>query len=230
MKLSGLQKLTLLDYPGKVACTVFTAGCNYRCPFCHNGDLVLPELMPPPLAEADFFAFLQKRRGVLDGVCVSGGEPLIHEDILAFLERIKQLGYAVKLDTNGAFPDKLRALVEAGLVDYVAMDIKNSPERYAQTVGVDPMDLGPVRESVAYLLSGAVDHEFRTTVVRQLHTAEDLVNIGKWISGAERYFLQAFVDSEYVLQGGLSGYSKEELQALKERVSAFVPGVQLRGI
>ncbi|MGI6201598.1 MAG: anaerobic ribonucleoside-triphosphate reductase activating protein [Christensenellales bacterium] len=230
MKLAGLQKLTLLDYPGKVACTVFTAGCNYRCPFCHNGDLVLPELMPPALAEADFFAFLQKRRGVLDGVCVSGGEPLIHGDIPAFLERIKALGYAVKLDTNGAFPDKLRALVEAGLVDYVAMDIKNAPDRYAQTVGVDRLDLAPVRESVAYLLSGAVDYEFRTTVVRQLHSAEDLENIGKWLSGAKRYFLQAFVDSEYVLKGGLTSYSKTELEALRERVCALVPSVQLRGV
>ena len=165
LDIQGLQKLTLLDWPGKVACTVFLGGCDFRCPFCHNGDLVAGP-MPPGMAEEELLDFLRKRRGLLDGVCVTGGEPLLRPDLEGLLSRIRDLGFPVKLDTNGNHPQALRHLWERGLVDYVAMDIKNSPARYAETVGVPGLDLGPVRESAAWLLEGGVDYEFRTTVVR----------------------------------------------------------------
>ena len=229
MEIQGLQKMTLLDYPGKVACTVFLGGCDFRCPFCHNGELVLSPA-PAEMNQEELLAFLKKRQGLLDGVCITGGEPLLRPDLPQLLEAVKALGYPVKLDTNGSHPRALVDLVERKLVDYVAMDVKNSPERYPETVGVPGLDVGPIRESVGFLLEGLVDYEFRTTVVRQLHSAEDLENIGKWLSGAKRYFLQAFVDSEYVLKGGLTSYSKTELEALRERVCALVPSVQLRGV
>ena len=228
MKLSGLQKTTLLDFPGKVACTLFTPGCNFRCPFCHNAGLVLGEEEELPVSEA--LSFLKKRKGILEGVCVTGGEPLLQKGIPDFLGEIKALGLAVKLDTNGSFPDRLRALVEAKLVDYVAMDIKNSPERYAETAGVPDFDLAPVSESVEYLKSGAVESEFRTTVVRELHGAEDFRRIGEWIRGAKKYFLQKFTDSGELLGEGLSACSPQEMRAFAEIVKPYVEEVRLRGV
>jgi len=229
MKLAGLQKLTLLDFPGHVACTVFTAGCNLRCPFCHNSELVLPERKPKLMDEEDFFSFLKKRQGILEGVCVTGGEPLIQKDIAPFLARIKDLGYAVKLDTNGCFPQILRALVEQGLVDFVAMDIKNSLARYAQTAGIPALDLTAVQESVAYLMSGAVDYEFRTTVAAQLHDEESFEDIARWIAGAKRYALQEFKDSGDILTDGLTPCTTEQMQVFLSVLKPFVPGAFLRG-
>ena len=229
MKLAGLQKLTLLDFPGHVACTVFTAGCNLRCPFCHNSELVLPERKPELMDEEDFFSFLKKRQGILEGVCVTGGEPLIQKDIAPFLARIKDLGYAVKLDTNGCFPQILRALVEQGLVDFVAMDIKNSPARYAKTAGIPALDLTAVQESVAYLMSGAVDYEFRTTVAAQLHDEESFEDIARWIAGAKRYALQEFKDSGDILTDGLTPCTTERMQVFLSILKPFVPGAFLRG-
>lgn len=230
MRIEGLQKLTLLDYPGRMACTVFLGGCNFRCPFCHNSDLLPAGQAPAAVEEAELLAFLRKRRGILDGVCVTGGEPLLNADIGALLEKIKALGYAVKLDTNGSRPQALKALVGAGLVDAVAMDIKNAPERYAETVGLRAFDLKPVRESVAYLLTGAVPYEFRTTVVREFHDADSFVEIGRWIKGAPRYFLQGFVDSERVLEGGLHPCTKEEMERFAAIVRPFVGQAELRGV
>ena len=229
MKLAGLQKLTLLDFPGHVACTVFTAGCNLRCPFCHNSELVLPERKPALMDEEDFFSFLSKRQGILEGVCVTGGEPLLQQDISHFLRRIKELGYAVKLDTNGCFPEVLRTLVEEGLVDFVAMDIKNSPERYGQTVGIPNFDLTPVRESVDFLLSGAVDYEFRTTVAAQFHDEQSFEEIARWIAGTKRYALQEFKDSGDILTGGLTPCTPAQMQAFLSIVKPLVPGAFLRG-
>jgi len=229
MKLAGLQKLTLLDFPGHVACTVFTAGCNLRCPFCHNSELVLPERKPKLMDEEDFFSFLKKRQGILEGVCVTGGEPLIQKDIAPFLARIKDLGYAVKLDTNGCFPQILRALVEQGLVDFVAMDIKNSLARYAQTAGIPALDLTAVQESVAYLMSGAVDYEFRTTVAAQLPDEESFEDIARWIAGAKRYALQEFKDSGDILTDGLTPCTTEQMQVFLSVLKPFVPGAFLRG-
>lgn len=229
MKLAGLQKLTLLDFPGHVACTVFTAGCNLRCPFCHNSELVLPDRKPALMDEEDFFSFLKKRQGILEGVCVTGGEPLLQQDIAPFLRRIKELGFAVKLDTNGCFPKVLRSLVEQGLVDFVAMDIKNSPARYAETAGIPALDITSVQESVSFLLSGAVDYEFRTTVASQFHDEQSFEDIACWIAGAKRYALQEFKDSGDILAGGLTPCSPDQMQAFLSILKPHIPGAFLRG-
>ena len=229
MDIQGLQKMTLLDYPGRVACTVFLGGCDLRCPFCHNGGLVLGP-MPAELDSEELLAFLKKRRGLLDGVCVTGGEPLLRPDLPELLARIKELGYPVKLDTNGSHPERLRSLVQQGLVDYVAMDIKNSPERYGETVGVPALDLTPFQESVAFLLQGSVDYEFRTTVVREFHDSDSFQAIGPWLSGARRYFLQCFVDRDTVLQEGLHPWDADSLRAFADLVCHYVYEVELRGV
>ncbi|MCF2555341.1 anaerobic ribonucleoside-triphosphate reductase activating protein [Faecalicatena contorta] len=230
MVIQGLQKLTLLDYPGKVACTIFTAGCNFRCPFCHNASLVIDTYKNQEIPEEELFSFLKKRTGVLDGVCVTGGEPLIQQGIEDLLMNIKELGYAVKLDTNGSFPDKLRRLVEQGLVDYVAMDIKNSQESYGKTIGIEEYDIENVNRSVQYLLRGNVPYEFRTTVVQELHRRSDFESIGRWIEGAQHYYLQQFVDSGDIIQSGLHGYNKDIMNQALEIVRKRVPTAELRGL
>lgn len=230
MKIQGLQKTTLLDYPEKVACTVFTAGCNFRCPFCHNASLVVDIPKEAAISEEEFFSFLKKRQGILDGVCVSGGEPLLQPDIEDFIRKIKELGYAVKLDTNGSFPNKLKTLVEKGFVDYVAMDIKNSPEDYAATAGISVPDIEAIRESVAYLKEGHVPYEFRTTVVKNYHTKENFEKIGMWIRGAEKYFLQNFVDSGDLICSKITGCDEEEMKEFLLTVRPYIPCVSLRGI
>lgn len=232
MKITGIQKLTLLDYPGTVACTVFTSGCNFRCPFCHNSMLVLPEQITENyLTDDEVFGFLKKRRGVLDGVAVTGGEPLLHRDLPQFLEKVKMLGYKIKLDTNGSAPELLREIVEAGLVDRVAMDIKNSPEQYAKTVGLEKFDIAPVESSKNFLLSSSVDYEFRTTVVKGLHTKESLMSAAEWIRGAKEYYLQQFKDSgSLILPQGLQAYDEKEMYALAQAVREIIPGVLVRGI
>lgn len=231
MFISGLQKLTLLDFPGRVACTVFTGGCNFRCPFCHNAPLVLPDRLSQDSSEADVLAFLQKRQGVLDGVAITGGEPLLHKDIGAFLEKVRALGYKIKLDTNGSFPDRLIALVDAGLVDRVAMDIKNSPPLYARTADVKDMDLSAIERSKNFLLEGRVEYEFRTTVVKGLHTKESIAGAAEWIKGAKEYYLQQFKDSGDVLKlDGLSAFDENEMHVLADAAAQFVPAVQLRGV
>ena len=229
MDIQGLQKMTLLDWPGKVACTVFLGGCDFRCPFCHNAEL-LEGPMPAEMTGEELLAFLGRRRGLLDGVCVTGGEPLLRPDLAGLLADIKALGYPVKLDTNGSHPDRLVRVWEQGLVDYVAMDVKNSPLRYAGTAGVSGLDLGPLRASVAWLLEGRVDYEFRTTAVRQLHDAQSFRDIGEWIAGARRYYIQNFVDRDTVLSPGLSGFEKEELEGFAGLVRPLVERVELRGV
>ena len=226
MVISGLQKLTLLDFPQKVACTVFLGGCNLRCPFCQNGEIL--DGRTAGMTEDDFFAFLKKRQKILDGVCVSGGEPLLHEGIFSFIEKIRALGYAVKLDTNGTFPVRLKRLVQEKLIDYVAMDIKNSPKKYARTAGT-AVNLENIRESAAFLMESDFDYEFRTTVVAKYHRAEDFIAIGEWLRGAKKYFLQNFVDSEFVLEKGLTAYSDEDLQAFKQLLLPYIPTTKIRG-
>lgn len=230
MRLGGLQKMTLLDFPGRVACTVFTVGCNFRCPFCHNSSLVLSPAVSE-LSQDDFFAFLKKRQGLLDGVAITGGEPLLHPDMPVFLEQVRALGYAVKLDTNGAFPDRLQAVLEAGLADYVAMDVKNSREKYEQTAGVAGI-LPAVERSVALLRAGKVPFEFRTTLVDELHEPADFAAIGAWIAGTERYFIQGFVDSGDILAGGdaFHAATPEKAKACLEAVRPYIPNAQLRGV
>ena len=232
MKIEGLQKLTLLDYPGRLACTVFLAGCNLRCPFCHNAALVLPAEIATgeDIPRQELLGFLAKRRGVLQGVCVTGGEPLLSDEVFGLFADIKALGYQIKLDTNGTFPARLKRAVREGLVDFVAMDIKNSPQSYAKTVGVANFDLAPVRESAAFLLSGAVEYEFRTTVVDELHTARDFEDIATWLAGAKAYFLQAFVDSGGLLQSGLHPANEAQMQAYAAALRRTLPQVTIRGM
>jgi len=229
MQIHGLQKMTLLDYPGKVACTVFFDGCNFRCPFCHNSEL-LGVGFPPLMNDGELLAFLEKRKGILDGVCITGGEPLMQKELPQLLEKIKELGYPVKLDTNGSFPDILEDLIHRGLVDYVAMDIKNSPRRYATTVGKEQYDLSKVEKSIALLLQGKVDYEFRTTVVAQFHDEDSFHDIGRWIQGAKRYFLQCFAPRDTVLQSGLDAPAEEDLRRYAEIARIYVPETGARGV
>lgn len=230
MQIKGLQKLTLLDFPGQTACTVFTGGCNFRCPYCHNASLVISPTEIGNITEDEFFAYLRKRQGILDGVAITGGEPLLQADISEFIKKIRELGFRVKLDTNGSFPKKLKELVSEGLVDYVAMDIKNSPDRYSETVGSDKLGFDDVKESIEFLLTAPVDYEFRTTVVKELHTEEDLKKISECIAGAKRYYLQQFIDSGELIENGWSAYSKAEMEKLKAVVEKQIPNVELRGV
>lgn len=231
MRISGLQKMTLLDFPGAVACTVFTGGCDLRCPFCHNASLVLPERARDAIDEDEVLRFLKKRQGMLEGVAVTGGEPLLHADLADFLRKVRALGYRIKLDTNGTFPDRLRALVEEGLADRVAMDVKNAPLLYGRTVGLRDFDLSAVERSKDYLLEGHIAYEFRTTVVRGLHTAESLTAAAHWIEGAQAYYLQQYRDSGDVLRpDGLGAFTDAEMRALLEQVRTVIPNAALRGV
>lgn len=227
MNVQGYQKLTLLDFPGKTACTVFTGGCNLRCPFCHNAGLVRNPLAQDNAA-AEVLEYLQKRQGILDGVCVTGGEPLLQPDLADFLRDVRDLGYAVKLDTNGSLPDKLADLLAQGLVDYVAMDIKSSPQGYAKATGAD-LDPAVFARSVRVLRESGVPHEFRTTAVGGIHTPEDFVAIGRWLGEVPAYFIQRFVDSGQLLGEGFYPFSLEEMEHLLTTVRGYIPAAQLRG-
>ncbi len=231
LNISGIQKLTLLDFPGKVACTLFTSGCNFRCPFCHNALLVTRCNEAISYDEQEILDFLKKRQGIIDGICISGGEPTLHHGLYNFVSTIKKMGYSVKLDTNGTNPDILKRLVGDGLLDYVAMDIKNSREKYAQTCGFDKtFDLVKIDESVDFIMSGNIDFEFRTTVVNPLHTSNDFIDIGKWLSGNEKFYLQKFVDSGDLVGQGMSSYSDDDMIAFLDILKRLVPNAQLRGM
>ena len=230
MRICGLQWLAMVDYPGKLAATVFTGGCNLRCHFCHNAPLVTHLEEAEHYSEEEVLDFLRQRQGLLDGVVLSGGEPLLHSDAASFLRKVRALGYAVKLDTNGCFPDALAALLEEQLLDYVAMDIKNRPEKYPMTVGVPDFDPAPVRESVRLLTQASVDYEFRTTAVREFHTEADFLAIGRWLEGAPRYFIQNFVDSGNLVGTGCHGFSPQELQVFAALVRPYFGSVDVRGI
>ncbi len=228
MKIKGLQKTTLLDFPERVACTVFTGGCNFRCPFCHNASLVLGD-SDDFIKEEDFFEFLSKRRGILDGVCITGGEPLLQSDIINFILRIKEMGFAVKLDTNGSIYTPLEKIISMKAVDYIAMDIKNSPSKYALTSGV-PKSPGAVFESIKLIMSSGLPYEFRTTVVKEYHTVEDIKEAAKAIAGAERYFLQCFTDSGNIIGSSLSAPTLTDMEKMRDAALAFVKRCELRGI
>lgn len=228
MEFGGFQKLTLLDFPGKVACILFTKGCNMRCPFCHNNTLVTTPTKAEHITEAQVLEYLQKRKGILEGVVVTGGEPLLHNSLGSFLQKVKDLGYTVKLDTNGSLPDKLIALVESGVVDYVAMDIKNSFEKYEQTCGTSEIEISDIKKSIDFLLQGKVDYEFRTTVVQGEHTVDDIKSICETIKGAKKYFLQNFVDSGDTIKSGLSAVSTETMQQMCAISTNFVESCSVR--
>lgn len=229
MKFYGFQKMTMLDFPGRVVCTVFTGGCNLRCPFCHNA-LLVTQVDNVVYDEEEIISYLKKRKGLLDGICVSGGEPLLQIGLEDFLKRVKELGFKVKLDTNGTFPARLKSLVKKGLVDYVAMDIKNCKRKYALTTGTESFDITKIEESVAFLLQGTVDYEFRTTVVDGLHEAQDIVEIGEWIKGAKKYFLQNFVDSGNLIGENLHAVSRETLDEMRKTAQKHLQNVEVRGI
>jgi pyruvate formate lyase activating enzyme len=232
MTIHGFQKMTLLDYPGKVACTLFTAACNLRCPFCHNAGLVTKIDTAERVDEEEIFAYLKKRQGILDGVCITGGEPTLQKDLPDFIRRVRALGYAVKLDTNGTSPELLSALIDEGLLDYVAMDVKNAPEKYPLTVGLTDCDVTPIQKSIDLLLAGRVDYEFRTTVVAEYHTPADVARMARWIEGAPRYFLQPFVDSGNLIgssDGILHAPDVKTLDEMLHAARAIIPASVLRG-
>ncbi len=228
MQIHGFQKLTLLDFPEKVACIVFTAGCNFRCPFCHNASLVTHISSEQEIPEEEIFSYLDKRRALLDGVCLTGGEPLLQKDIASFLRKVKQLGYSVKIDTNGTSPTTLKMLVENGLVDYVAMDIKNSADKYALTCGCTSVPFDDIRESIRFLLEGNVDYEFRTTVTAEYHTPEDIREIAAWIRGARRYYIQVFKDSGDIISTNIHAPDDTVLQQMKQSAVSMGIEVELR--
>ncbi len=230
MLINGFQKLTILDYPGKVACIVFTPGCNFRCPFCHNASLVTHIDKDTYLNNDEVLDYLKKRQGLLDGVVITGGEPLLQDGVEEFIAEIKSLGYSVKLDTNGSFPEKLISIVEKGLVDYVAMDIKNSKAKYGETIGVEGFDIAPIERSVEFLLQHKVDFEFRTTIVDGFHTLDDIQDIVVWLKGAHKYFLQNFVDSGDLIKPDLKPVSAILLKEMQKRASEIIPNVEIRGI
>lgn len=228
MIFGGFQKLTLLDFPGKVACTVFTKGCNFYCPFCHNANLVdLGEEQNIPQEEV--LSYLKKRTGILEGICITGGEPLLHPELPEFIARVKELGYAVKLDTNGSFPDKLKQLAEEKLIDYVAMDIKNTMENYPKTSGCETLDLDLINQSIDFLMNGTLDYEFRTTVTQELHSVSDISAIAKRIRGAKKYFLQNFVDSGNIIGKNLHPVNEEILNQMESAAQEFVKPTKIRG-
>ena len=229
MKIHGLQKMTLLDFPGRVACTVFFGGCDMRCPFCHNAEL-LDGTAPAVMDDEELLTFLKKRQGLLDGVAFTGGEPLLQPELPELAAKIRDLGYPVKLDTNGTHPERLERMIKDGLVQYVAMDIKNSPERYAETAGRSDLDLTPVRESVSLLMNGTTDYEFRTTAVAELHDDRSFEQIGQWIRGAKHYFLQKFTDRDTVPFEGLHAPTDEQMRKWAEILRPDIPGVELRGL
>ena len=230
MDFNGFQKLTLLDFPGHVACTLFTAGCNFRCPFCHNASLVTHIGDSENYSEEFVLDYLNKRKGIIDGVCITGGEPLMHDGIADFIKKVKNMGYLVKLDTNGYLPHRLISLVNDGVVDYVAMDIKNSKDKYPVSAGTDMLDISKIEKSVDFLLENRVDYEFRTTVVKELHSPQDIEALARWISGAERYFLQNFIDSGDLICNNMSAVETQTIKMMQEVAAKYVKNVEIRGI
>ncbi len=229
MTFDGFQKMTLLDFPNKVACTLFTHGCNFRCPFCHNPSLVVEE-QKAQYSEEDVLSFLKTRQGLLDGVCITGGEPTLQKDLPDFIRKVRALGFAVKLDTNGALPRRLKPLLEEGLLDYVAMDIKSSPKRYGEAVGIPNFDVTPVLESVKLLESSGIPHEFRTTVVKELHDEETIQDIGVWLAGDTKYFLQQFQNDRPLIGENLTPYEPATLDKFKEILGSTLPKTEVRGV
>lgn len=230
MEIHGFNKTTLLDYPGHVAATVFTGGCNFRCPFCHNADLVLNPKFQPMVTEEEVLSHLKKRRGILEGVCITGGEPTLQPDLPDFIEEIRYLGYLVKLDTNGYRPEVLAQLLEEGLLDYVAMDVKASPDNYQKASGCPDLDFDRIVESISILKHCEIPYEFRTTVVQGLHTVQEFDAVGRLLEGSRAYYLQAFRESENVIQAGFCSFPTEVMEEIRKKAEKYIDKVELRGV
>lgn len=231
MKIHGYNQLTLLDYPGKVASTVFLGSCNFRCPFCHNASLVMNPGEQPAIAEEVIFDHINKRRGTLEGVCITGGEPTLSKELPEFIRRLKSEGLAVKLDTNGSNPEMVRELLGEGLLDMIAMDIKSSPAGYAKATGLKSFDMGAIFESVEMIMNAGIDYEFRTTVVNGIHTEEDFRKIGEWLRGSSKYYLQRYKDSgDLIAPEGLSAPTFDEMKHYRDILLPYLPGTELRGV
>lgn len=229
MQIHGFNKTTLLDFPETVAATIFVGACNFRCPFCHNGDLVLNPDSQPLITDKEVFAHLEKRKGIIKGICITGGEPTLQKDLKEFIVKCREMGLKVKLDTNGYRPEILKNLLEENLLDYVAMDIKSSEEGYAESSGIDT-DVNKIKESISLLINGKIPYEFRTTVVRELHDADTFKDISLLLKGADKYFLQGYEDSESVIYKGLSAYTKEEMEAFLPLLKDSIEYVAVRGM
>ncbi len=229
MDFSGWEKLSLVDFDDKITTTLFMAGCNFRCPFCHNSDLVLHSDKAPKIPWPEIMEYLKKRQGVLDAVCITGGEPTLMNDLEEKLKDIKSLGYLIKLDSNGSNPEVLRKLVAMSLVDYVAMDIKNSKKRYGETIGLNHYDISPIEESVRFLMESGVNYEFRTTIMEEFHDEASIRELGEWIAGAKRYFLQLYIESEHCITQGHHPIAKEKAEAFLEILKPYLPNAALRG-
>lgn len=230
MRIKGLQKLTLLDYKGYLAATIFTGGCNFTCPFCHNRNLVLFPNAVPTIPEEEILHYLNERRGKLEAVCVTGGEPTLQKDLPDFLDKIKSMNYKIKLDTNGTSPEKVKTLIDGGLIDYIAMDIKNSREKYCKTAGLEKLELARIEQSISYIMQGNCEYEFRTTIARELHDADDIRAICKWIEGADAYYLQAYRENEDVIHPIFSSYSPDELEQFSAIAKQYVNKCDIIGI
>lgn len=227
MYFSGIDKFSLVDFDEKISCTLFLHDCNFRCPFCHNSALVTKEA-GIKIPEEDILTYLKSRRGVIDAVVITGGEPTLHKELPEFIRNVKEMGYLVKLDTNGTNPDMLIDLVNSNLLDYVAVDIKNSKEKYPLTIGLKAFDLSKVIKTVDFLLENHVDYEFRTTLIEEFHTKEEMVQIGKWIKGAKHYRLQRFIDNENCIKHGLHEVKKEDALSFKDILLKYINDVELR--
>lgn len=231
MQIHGLNKTTLLDYPKHLAATIFTGACNFRCPFCQNASLVLHPATEPVIPTEEVLDYLKKRSGILEGVCITGGEPTLQPDLADFLMQIRELGLLIKLDTNGYRPDVLRELLDAHLLDYIAMDIKSAPARYAEAAGAGQFNFEKITESVELIRNSGLPYEFRTTAVRELISEEDFLSIGQWLSGSTAYYLQGFQDSgDLIAPEGLSGWTRPELESICEKLRPYFGTVAIRGI
>ena len=228
MKIYGMEKLSLVDYEGKIAVTLFTAGCNFRCPFCHNSTLATSKRLGDEIPESEIFGYLNKRKGILNAICITGGEPTLNKDLVAFVTRLKEFNLAIKLDTNGTNPAMLKELVEKKLIDYVAMDIKSGKLGYPLTTGVENIDLSPIQESIDYLMEGHVDYEFRTTLVDELHSEEDIEEMAKWLAGADKLYLQKFKDSGDCIVEDLHEVPLKTAEKYREILSKTIGKVELR--
>jgi len=231
MYFGGLQKLTLIDYPGKLAATIFTLGCNFRCPYCHNPELVLPALIEkqPKISEEEVLNFLKERKGLLEGLCLTGGEPLLYPELKDFIKKVKALGYFIKLDTNGSFPEYLKDLIKEKLIDYAAMDIKAPKEKY-HLFTLNKVPLEKINRTIEIIKEGKIDYEFRTTLTPELLTEEDILKIGEWLKPAKKYFLQQFkaiktLDKDFLKK---KPWPEDKVLALKEKLKPYFEICEIR--